>query len=296
MNAQLQSAPTGCVLLDEAPEVYYQRRLDEANASGLKLMLRSPAHFAAWVADPSADKSSPALEFGRAFHMATLEPDVFDRSYVVVPADAPRYPTAAQWNAAKSSPDSLAAKDWWREFNEANAGKERLALTDYERARRMAESVREHPVAAGLLVGGDREVTFRWRDEETGVACKARADLYLGGEYLMDLKSCRDASHDGFARAVTTYQYSVQQAHYVSGIKACGDNIRWFLFLCVETDFPYVCQPYILDARAEELGFNLRTKAIKRQAECLRTGRWPGYSDEIAELSLPSYAYYAETE
>lgn len=291
MNAQLQQ-PQGRIIADEAPDSYYVRRLDEANASGLKQMLRSPAHFAEWVRNPDADKTSPALNFGKAFHMATLEPDVFDARYIVVPEDAPRYPTAAQWNAKTSSPDSMAAKDWWRAFNETHAGKERLATPDYDRARRMADSVRAHPVAAGLLVGGDREVTFRWQDEETGLACKARADLYLRGEYLMDLKSCRDASHEGFARAVASYHYDLQQAHYLNGIQSAGDTIRWMIFLAVESESPYVAQPYILDAAAEQRGWALRQKAIKRQAECLTTNQWPGYSTKLDELTLPAWAHY----
>jgi exodeoxyribonuclease VIII len=160
----------------------------------------------------------------------------------------------------------------------------------------MAESARSHPIARGLLAGGDREVTFRWQDEETGIHAKCRADLYAAGEFLLDLKSCRDASPEGFARAVAAYQYDVQQAHYLSGIRANGDSIRWFVFLAIESEAPYVCQPHILDARAEERGWNLRQRALTKQAECLRTGRWPGYSEALNELALPAYAYYMENE
>lgn len=292
MSAVLKPAATGTIANDVPAEVYHKRDKTVASASGLKLMLRSPAHFAHWCDDPEADKQSPALTFGRAFHCATLEPDVFDRTYTVVPADAPRYPTEAQWNAKKSNPDSQAAKDWWRAWEADNAGRVRLSLADYDRARYMADSVRAHPVAAGLLVGGEREVTFNWQDQETGLACKARADLYLSGEYLMDLKTCRDASAEGFARAVASYTYDLQAAHYVDGIRTCGDQIRWFVFLACESEAPYVCQPYLLDSHAEQRGVNLRRRAIARQAECVRTGKWPGYSDQLGELTLPAYAFF----
>lgn len=281
---------------DVPAQAYHQRRLDVASASGLKLMLRSPAHFRHFVESPEADKQSPALTFGSAFHCAVLEPAVFDRKYTVVPADAPQRPTSAMLNAKNPSPESLARQDWWRNFDAMNAGRERLSMEDYERARRMADSVRAHPVAAGLLVGGDREVTFSWQDEETGLDCKARADLYLSGEYLMDLKTCRDASAEGFARAVTGYHYALQQAHYLDAVRTCGDSIRWFVFLAVESEAPYVCQPYLLDSHAESLGFGQRRKAIARQAECVRTRKWPGYSEELGELTLPAYAFYGIEE
>lgn len=282
------------IFTDESGEVYYRRRLDEASASGLKQMLRSPAHFKHWCANPEDDKQSPALTFGRALHCAVLEPEVFERTYIVLPADAPNYPTSRQWGAKKPSIDSLAAMDWWRQFEAENAGMTRLSAADYDKVRRMADSARAHPIARNLLVGGDREITFRWTDEETGIACKSRADLYAAGDFLVDLKSCRDASAEGFARAVVSYHYDLQMRHYLSGIRANGDNIRWAVLLAVESEAPYVCQPHILDSRAEERGWNLRQKAIKRQAECLRTGKWPGYGEGINEVQLPAYAFYSE--
>lgn len=293
MNAQMKpEAPRVGIFTDEPADVYHTRRLDEANASGLKLMLRSPAHFHEWVQNPDADKGSAALDFGRAFHMATLEPDVFDSTYCVLPDDAPQRPTAAMLNAAKPSPSSLERQAWWAKWEADNAGRVILSASDYDRARRMADSVRAHPVARGLLVGGDREVTMRWVDEETGIACKARPDLRAEGEFVMDLKTCRDASHEGFARAVAGYHYDLQQAHYLEAERVLAKPVRWFVFLACESEAPYVCQPYLLDANAEQRGQALRHRAITRQALCLRENRWPGYSDQLAQLTLPTWAMY----
>jgi hypothetical protein len=293
MNAALANPDTWSGIFPTIPAAqYHQRRLDVATASGLKHMLRSPAHFRHWATHPEDDKASPALTFGRALHSAILEPDVFARTYAVVEAGAPKYPTPAQWNAKKSNPDSEAAKAWWTEWEANNAGRIRLSLDDYDRAQRMADSARSHPVAAGLIVGGDREITFRWHDEATGLACQSRADLYAPGEFLMDVKSCRDASAEGFARAVHSYTYDLQAAHYVEGIRACGDAIRWFVFLAIESEAPYVCQPFVLDAQAESRGVTLRQRAITRQAECLRAGRWPGSSEQLGEVRLPAFAFY----
>lgn len=296
MNAQLKEQPKMGIIQNEPAETYYQRRLDEVSASGLKQILRSPAHFKHWCEHPDNDKQSPALTFGRALHCAVLEPDVFASTYLVLPADAPQRPTAAMLGAKKRSPESEARCAWWAAWDADNAGKIMLSASDYDRVQGMAESARAHPIARGLLAGGQREVTFRWQDEATWMNCKSRADLYAPGEFLMDLKSCRDASPEGFARAVAAYQYDVQQAHYLDGIRTCGDSIRWFVFLAIESEAPYVCQPHILDTRAEERGWNLRQRAMKRQLECLTNGRWPGYSDNLNELALPAYAYYQESE
>ncbi|GAB1407698.1 hypothetical protein MASR1M8_16170 [Thermomonas brevis] len=295
MNAVLKPEP-GRVIRGESAEVYHQRDKAVASASGLKQMLRSPAHFRHWAEHPDDDKSSAALDFGRALHCAVLEPDVFAQTYMVLPHDAPQRPTAAMLGAKKRSPESEARVAWWAAWDADNAGRIMLSANDYDRVQGMAESARQHPVARGLLAGGEREMTFRWTDEETGIVCKSRADLYAAGEFLMDLKSCRDASPDGFARAVTSYMYDLQQAHYLDGIRTCGDSIRWFVFLAIESEAPYVAQPHILDVRAEERGWKLRQRAITRQAECLRNNTWPGYSDGLNELSLPAYAYFGEEE
>lgn len=291
MSAQMKPTTNGTIA-NEPAESYYRRRLDEASASGLKQMLRSPAHFKHWVEDPEADKETPALTFGKAFHMATLEPDLFAKVYAVLPGDAPAKPTAAMLGAKKRSPESEARCAWWAQWDADNAGRIVLTAADYDRAQRMGESVRAHPVAAGLLVGGEREVTFRWTDEATGIACKARADLYAPGEFLMDLKSCRDASQEGFGRAIASYSYALQQSHYLEAIRNCGDAIRWFVFCAVESEPPYVCQPHLLGVRTEQLGYDLRTRAITRQAACLAESRWPGYSDHLMQTEAPTWAFY----
>lgn len=294
MNALAAPQTLAPFVGQESADSYYRRRLDEASASGLKRMLKSPAHFRHWCEDPDAEKSTPALAFGKAFHCATLEPDVFAQTYAVQPVNPP--PRYDHLRNAKNRGDSTReAHAFWDRWDAEHAGRIALSAPDYDRAQRMADSVRAHPVAAGLLVGGDREVTFRWIDPETGLACKSRKDLYLRGEYVMDLKSCTDASPEGFARSVIRYEYDVQQGHYLAGVHECGDEaLRHFIFLAVESEAPYVCQPHVLDTRAQERGWNLRQRAIKRQAECLKAGRWPGYSDQVNELSFPAYAFYQE--
>jgi len=61
------------IYTDEPASEYYVRRLDEASASGLKQILRSPAHYRHWCMNPEDDKESPALSFGRALHCAVAE-------------------------------------------------------------------------------------------------------------------------------------------------------------------------------------------------------------------------------
>lgn len=300
MNAQLkESEPRIGIFTDEPAEQYYVRRLDEANASGLKLIDgKSPAHFYHYVMNPDDDAETPAKLFGKAFHCNVLEPDVFDRTYAVLPADAPQRPTAAMLNAKNPSIESLHRQDWWRAWNDRNGTRTILPAADYDRAQRMGDSVRAHPVAAGLIVGGDREATLRWVDEETGVACKARVDNLIRKVCMVDAKSCLDASPEAFARAAAGYRYDAQAAHYMDGGRLLlGDDApEHFITLAVESSPPYVCVPYYFGPMEEQRGWALRQRAIRKQAECLRTGIWPGYSDNLTQLTYPTWAHYGIEE
>lgn len=294
MNAQLQpSYDENRILLDEPIDVYYQRRLDEANSTGLKLIdMRSPAHFHYYTMHPEEDEDTKTKAFGRAYHCAILEPDQFHKRYIVLPEDAPERPTEKMLNAKKPTENSIHRQDWWREWGHLSAGRVTLSAKDYDRAQRMGDAVRAHPLACGLIVGGDREVTFRWIDPRTGMKCKSRIDLNVPGEFMLDVKSCEDASREAFARAVTNYRYDLQMAHYVAGATECGQPVRRYVILACESQAPFVCQPYILDAMAEQRGWAIRERAIAKQAACVASGRWPGYSDTVEELTLPAWAFY----
>ena len=81
---------------------------------------KSLRHWAYYSANPP--KSTDAKRDGQLIHRAILEPDVFDKTTIVLPADAPKHPTKAQINAKKPSQDSLDAIAWWHDFGVKNAG------------------------------------------------------------------------------------------------------------------------------------------------------------------------------
>lgn len=291
----------GRVILDESPEIYYRRELAMANYSGLKIIQRkSPAHFKHYIEQPEAEVETAAKRFGKALHCAILEPDVFVRTYCILPADAPDRPTAAMLNAIKRSGNSQARIDWWADWSAEHGHKQVLTATDYDRVQGMAESVRRHPMASAMLAGGKREVTLRWSETvtledgtEIEVPCKARIDLWDEElAFFADPKSCQDASPRGFANAVASYGYHMQHAHYGEGAKACGIDLNAFLFLAIESEAPYVCAAYPIDPAAEERGYQLRDAAMHTLARCLHYGTWPGYSDTLTPLSLPGWAFY----
>lgn len=293
------------VILHNVPEaVYYTRQLAVASNSGLKILdERSPRHYQHWCENPDNDDDATAgLIFGKAFHCATLEPDKFATVYSVLPAEAPR-DLRRYRNAKKPNADTLAAIDWWDNWEAANVGRIMLSAASYDQAAYMGESLRayrmEFPGNVDLTGGElfdscEKEVTLFWTDEETGIRCKARADLHnrefrLSGE----LKSVMDGSREAFARAIVRYRYHVQNAHYGDGYKTCGEPITSFPFFCVEKTAPYVVASWHVDAMAEERGYAIRRRSLLKLKRCLEEDRWPGHTTTLETLSLPAYAFYS---
>jgi len=263
----------------ETAEAYHVKRLGELSNSGIKRLMRSPAHYKAWIEETEA-VDTPALIFGRAFHCALLEPERFAAAYTVEP----------DFGDCRFK-ENKGRRDAWRA---ENAGKESLSVEDGERIQSMLEAIREHPWARLAIRDGQSEVTLRWTDEQTGVECKARADYYVPGKapFVLDVKTCEDASPKAFAKSIATYGYHVQHAHYCEGFRVRGNPLSNYLLLAVEHHAPFAVALYHIDAAAETRGYELRQRAAEDLEKCMQAGDWPAYSNDITSLSLPAWALY----
>jgi exodeoxyribonuclease VIII len=294
---------SGQILFDVPAEVYHRRELDVASNSGLTIIDdRSPMHYYHWITHPDDDEDTPALSFGSMFHVATLEPDRFTRTYCVLPPDAPSRPTSRQINAKKPSPETLQQIDWWQAWHDNHAGQQTVGAAEYDEALRMADQLRRHRLEfpGGVIITGAelfdlcrKEVTIRWTDERTGVKCKARLDLLCDEfNFGADLKSTQDASQRAFARSVATYRYHQQHVHYTDGAQAAGMPLANFLFIVGERGKVNAPAVYTIPSEAEEHGRKLRDRGLDTLKRCLDSGRWPSYTSTIEELILPTWAYY----
>ncbi len=185
-------------------EAYHFKELGLISNSALEEVRRSPAHYLAWISG-NEGKETPALSFGRALHMRTLEPALFAKTYIIAPDFGDR-----RYKAAK---DASAA--WYAE----HAGATILDSATGHATLGMIEAIAEHPIARPLLEGGDAELTMRWDDGTTGLPAKGRADFYRADLRTgVDVKSAADASLDAFRRSVATLGYHRQEAALPPGL------------------------------------------------------------------------------
>lgn len=212
-----------------------------------------------------------AQKLGRAAHLAILQPDLFDQRYRVT--ELTREGTKA-----------------WAEEEQAAMGRTLLKRADYDKAWAMRDAVfRWSEVARELLTGTVAvEQSFYWHDVRTGVLCRGRADA-VSQDYhvIIDLKSAEDASMGGFRRAVRTWGYHLQAAHYLDGWSLAGG---WrptdFLLIVAEKEPPYLTASYTIDPVDLDAGRDEIARMIDLYLECDASGEWPGYEPGLQQLSL----------
>jgi hypothetical protein len=233
-----------------------------------------PALYRHWADSGSA--RTTAFDVGHAAHRLVL-----GTGTDIVVVDAPDWRT----KAAREARDETHA-----------AGATPLLRADYEEVEAMAAALREHPVAAALFApgAGEPERSLFWTDAATGVWLRARLDWLPaprpGRMIIADYKTAKSASPTSLDRSMFEYGYFSQAAWYQAGALALGlAEDPAFVFVVQEKTPPFLVTVVQPNAVALRLGRDLNRQAIELYAQCTATGRWPGYSDDVELVGLPSW-------
>jgi hypothetical protein len=133
---------------------------------------------------------------------------------------------------------------------------------------------------------GQREASYTWNDPATWVNCKTRPDFHTADRrFVVDLKSTTDASRDAFTKSIANYDYHVQTAWNLDALEA-----ETFLTIAVESQRPYAVAVYPASAALVAAGQRRIQIAMEQLAECLASGNWTGYGDQIQDpIDLPPW-------
>lgn len=266
--------------------------VEAISASGLRLFARSPWHYRNRV---NVVPTRPMLR-GSLVHCARLEPDALGARYAVVPDDAPKRPTAAQWAAVKSNESSTAAKEWWREWERTVGTREIIAAPEFSICRQQLKAITAVPECASLFARGKAEVSIFWIDKRTKLYCKARLDWLQVAEdgksaRIVELKSTRDESPSGFGRTAASMKYELQRAHYVEAVKhGARLPVEEFAFVAVTSAPPVLAVPYELTDELIAQSNDEREEHMDRLAWCIKEDQWPAYGSGTQLLDFPAYA------
>ena len=258
---------------------WYHSGTDRLTSSGAKELLRSPAHYYLRYG-PRAKQVPPtaAMRFGTAAHMLILEGEQKFKSKVAANPGINRRTKAgkAEWHEWLSSKPGLSSDMVF-------------SIEDYDSMFWMRDAVYSHPKASELLRVGHPECYYEWLDPETGSPCKALAD-WMCTNALVDLKTCADASPEGFAKAVYNFKYHLSACFYLMGDAVCRDGVmRDFFWIAAEKHTNQVAV-YTMDDVARDTGEALCRRAIGLYADCKQRNAWGGYPQEVLTLNSPAWA------
>jgi len=202
---------------------FYHSQKDYLSSSAIKTIAKkSVLHFM-----EQKPFNSPALTIGSAFHTYVLENELFFKEFIVAP---------------KIDRRKKAGKEEWTKLqNQATTtGKQLLAEKDFKMICIMSEKIFEDKTCKELLSNGEPEVSF-YRENFIDIKARVRPDYYKEGQYIVDLKSCQDASPRAFRYDILKYGWHIQAAFYMDVLE-----VNDFYFIASEKQHPYACQTYKL--------------------------------------------------
>lgn len=274
-----------------------------------KLQEETPAHLLHELQERAKgeyDDSSAAKRLGSITHTAVFEPEVFGDRYVVLgdcagvtnSGNPCRY-SGSVWRDGQSFCKTHDPAKGQPEDPDVHT----IQAKDRDAARGMTSALHRHPRAGAIISApGVREAVGIWRDPVTGLWCRIRPDLLIqeppevDPEYhhsVVNLKTTgKSAAPDEyrFPRDAHFQGHYFKAAFYRMGVRELwGYEPQHFFYPVVETDPPHAVIVYRMDENSLDIGEAEVRHQLNRLAECVETGEWPAYGDDIWNLSLPEW-------
>jgi hypothetical protein len=243
--------------------------------SKLNWFARSPFYYKRMCQSPS--ESTPAMEFGTAFHTFVLEPEVFTDQYIIHEKFDRRTKVGKEFYANVT--------DLAREGN-----KKLISQTDYEKIQWMHNSLIDNPAALNLLPTGidrggkdgriESEIFFNYMGGGLNMRCKSKLDYIqtIKGKdvNLVDLKTTQSIT--SFKSSYKyKFAYYRQAAFYRLAAMAEGLNVKNFYFVVVETQYPHESAVFKVGQWDLEKGTNDIHDLLVSLDTCIEEDHFPMY-------------------
>ena len=159
-----------------------------------------------------------------------------------------------------------------------------LTASEYAKAERMADAVRQCKLAEPWLVGTVEEtLTFKWM----GLDCRATPDV-RGNCYLTELKTSVSSDPERFRWHALRMHYHAQlrfQEYAVAG--ALQQAMPDHFIVCVESAEPYPVTVFHVEPKALEQAEKVLTLWAERLKTCEASQQYPAYTQSIVPLDVP---------
>lgn len=252
----------------------YHARPELSSTGARQILAECPAKF--WFERNNPPEPSDALDVGSAAHEWLLEGETWPQRHGILPES-----------------HNARTKDGQQQIADIKeAGKRPLKWAEFETIKAMVKALQAHPFAHAAFKNGKPEQSLFWSDAESGIRCRARLDwLPNSGFIIPDYKTTRSAEPAYLQKAMYDYGYHQQAEWYLSGVRALGLRDKpQFLLVFQEKEPPFLVTCVVPSPEALGWAAIMNRKARHVFAECIRTGHWPGYADDVVTLDLPGWA------
>lgn len=238
------------------------RELEEVHFSRLKLIARSPLHYATGYVD-----TTMGMERGSAVHSLVLG------GQKVIP-----------WTklSENGNPCPRRGKDYDK-FEADNPGALILTAADYDLAHAIAESVRSNKVAMAAL-DGDHEIEHKWQFGKRNCAGRIDAVPFDG---VTELKVSATADPARFIWHALRMGWLSQDVWYLDGLAATGRVLEHCRIVAVEPKAPFAVTTFKLTPHAIDQARRTYRAWFERLLVCEATNEWPPYAQSEVELDVP---------
>lgn len=238
--------------------------------SALKAFLDSPKHFYKYKMEK---ETTEAMEKGKRFHMAVLEPEKFDKTYWVFDDTekvneilANGYLDAKGVKKSTTSPRSVKPyKEWKSEVLASNIDREHIDKAEYETYTKMRNYLYLNEQTKPLMEGlKHKEKAFEFNQD--GFVIKGQIDGE-GDDYTIDLKKVADAKYKKIRWTIIDDLHHMQAAIYPTAAKKSKH-----LNIYIDEG----CNVTVINFQESKLqeGFELFEFSLEKFTECAEGDMW----------------------
>lgn len=158
---------------------------------------------------------------------------------------------------------------------------------DYDRTMQMREVIMSNGALREVVLSGSPEISIF--TTIGGVPVKVRLDRFTQDRSIVDYKTTRDASPEGFGRLAYNLGYYLKMAlQYDVTWKAMKQQPTGIKLLAQEHEEPFIAKMYRMSEWQINLGRDQYRAAAAIFKRCKETDSWPVYGLSNDEMELPT--------
>ena len=229
---------------------------DSISASGLKIIYKKSVYH---YLNREKFVSTPAMNFGSAVHSILLEPE--KKEILALPGNL----------NLRTKKD----REYKKQLIEDNPDKIIVSGEEKEFLDQIVQNAMNNELANKLLFTLD-EIEYSYYGTYEEVPVRIRPDGIKKGRYIIDIKTCQDASPKAFRSAIYNYAYHLQACFY-SEMLGYNDIHNQFRFIAIENRYPFDVAVYSLSNDLINRGKEAWRIAFDSWSEYIKHNRISGF-------------------